>query len=112
MGAVIDAVGGAATVYETDVVAVCPPVLVAVTVYVCAPGVEVFSVPCGPDAPFESRHDARPGPPAPSVHENAVATDCPWAKVRLSAGAVIAAEGGSATLFAALCEADPARLVA
>ena len=58
-------------------VAVCPSVLVAATVYVNMPALEVPSAP-GEDEPFESMHELIPGPYA-SAHENEVATRCPTA---------------------------------
>jgi len=66
-----------------------------VTVYVCAPAVVVFSAPCGAEAPFESVHDAIPGPPAPSVQENDVATTAPKLNVWPLAGAEIDATGAA-----------------
>jgi hypothetical protein len=52
---------------------VCPSVLVAVTVYVKVPAVDVLRSP-GLDEPFESRQLDKPGPSTPSLHENAVET--------------------------------------
>ncbi|MBV9417707.1 MAG: hypothetical protein JO363_22165, partial [Solirubrobacterales bacterium] len=45
----------------------------AVTVYECAPTVDVSSVPCGLEALFESLQEAIPGP-APSEQLKAVCT--------------------------------------
>ena len=55
-------------------VPVCPSWLVAVTVYVWLPGVDVSSVPDVPDPPFESVHDRIPGPPEASEQLKLVAT--------------------------------------
>ena len=55
---------------------VCPSRLVAVTVYVCAPTVEVSSAPGEPD-PFVSVHDFSPGPSVPSEQLKLVPTTCP-----------------------------------
>jgi hypothetical protein len=60
-------------------VALCPSLEVAVTVYVCEPGVEVSSVPDGAEAPPESAHEAIPGANAASAHEKLVATLASWA---------------------------------
>ena len=60
-------------------VAVCPSALVAVTVYVCWPGLDVSSWPLVPVAPPESVHELIPGALAPSLQPNVVATVWPTA---------------------------------
>ena len=50
--------------------------LVAVTVYVKDPVLDVSSIPGEPD-PLTSVHAAIPGPPTDSAQENCVATTCP-----------------------------------
>ena len=57
---------------------VCPSLLVAVTVYVCAPTVEVSSAP-GELDPSPSVQDEIPGPSVPSEQLKLVATACPTA---------------------------------
>ena len=59
-------------------VPVCPSLLVAVTVYVCEPVLDVSSAP-GELESFESVHDWIPGPSVPSLHEKPVATISPTA---------------------------------
>ena len=78
-------------------VAVCPSRLVAVTVYVCAPSVEVSSAPGEPD-PFESMHESSPGPSVPSAQLKLVATCWPTANTWLFAGEAIDADGAAATV--------------
>jgi len=60
-------------------VAVCPSALVALTVYVCTPGLEVSSCPLVPVAPPESVHELIPGPFVPSLQAKVVATVWPSA---------------------------------
>jgi hypothetical protein len=59
--------------------AVCPSLLVAVTVYVCGPGLEVSSAPLVPVAPPESVHELIPGPFVPSLQLKVVTTVWPIA---------------------------------
>jgi len=70
-------------------------VLVAVTVYVCDPAVEVSSEPGLPD-PFESRHVLILGAPEGSVQLKFVATTWPTAYVPAPAGEPICAVGAAA----------------
>ncbi len=49
--------------------------------------------------PFESAHVWMPGPPLPSPHEKAVATDWFRPKLWLSAGEVIVAAGGCSYVY-------------
>ena len=69
-----------------------PSLLVAVTVKVCDPSVEVSTA--EPDAfPFWSRHEAMPGPPAMSAQVKLDVTACPNTYVAPFAGVVIVAVG-------------------
>ena len=77
-------------------VAVCPSRLVAVTVYVCVPSVEVSSTP-GELDPLPSAHDLSPGPSDPSVQLKLVATCWRTAKTWLFAGEAICADGAART---------------
>src|SRR5436305_5497380 len=72
-----------------------PSMEVAVTVYECVPAVEVSSVPWGLAAPFESLHEAIPGPSVPSEQPNVVRTFWPRTNVAPLAGEEIATEGGA-----------------
>jgi hypothetical protein len=74
-GPEIAAIGAAATVYLIEAVIICPAVLIAVTVYVCDPGVPVSSAP-GLAEPFESVQD---GTPLTSEHVKDVGTVWPIA---------------------------------
>jgi hypothetical protein len=78
----------------TVVVAVCPSVLIAVTVKVCAPGVEVSSAP-GETDPLLSWQDAIPGPTWPSVQLKFVATFWPTAYTPPDAGELTVATGAA-----------------